>query len=385
MAHRLTALATLLATLPLAGCITVPPSYGPVAGPCPAHTADPATAANPVYFVTTGRPDCLDGTPLALSIGRGSLRPYGAVAPSPLRYGVATAGTAALPVLSLADAGAWHARLGTDLRGKGGRVLLYVHGYNNTPAEALSQADQIALAAGFDGPVIAFLWPSQHSLAKYTWDEENARWSQAWFDAVLADLAGRAGDVVLVSHSMGNDIAIEGLRRLQASAPGLAAKVRTVVLAAPDLDRELFDRDLAPAIVGPGRRVAVFASGHDIPLRTSWAVHGNPRAGDVGCAFAVRRKPAAGAARCYPAEQGRPGEMIVIDGSDIAHSRFGHGNHIETPEGRAVLRRIVSPVAGAPGMTERVLVLRPGAAPECAGKAGRLGLAFRVVGCGVGK
>jgi hypothetical protein len=381
--------ATLLATLPLAGCLTVPPSYGPVAGACTAQTADPASAANPVYFVTTGRPDCLDGKPLALSIGRGSFGPYGAARPVALRYGVATAGTAALPVLSLADVGAWHARLSTDLRGdvrgKGGRILLYVHGYNNTPAEALSAADQIALAAHFDGPVIAFLWPSQHSLTKYTWDEENARWTQLYFDALLADLAGRASDVVLVAHSMGNRIAIDGLRRLQTEAPRLAAKVRTVVLAAPDVDRELFDRDLAPAIVGPGRRVALFASGHDLPLRTSWAVHGNPRAGDVGCTFRLRRTGPVDTTRCYPEQQGRPGEMIVIDGTDIAHGALGHGTHIETPEGRAALRRFVSPAAGAPGMSERVLVLRPDAVPDCASGASRLRLAFKVVGCPVGK
>lgn len=392
MMKRLLTLALALAALPLAGCITVPPAYGPVAGDCTGQTADPATAQGPVYFVATGMPACLADQPLSLSVERGSFRPYGAPAIEPIRYGFATPGTPTLPNLKLSADAAWHDRLRRDLQAPPRRILLYVHGYNNTVAEALSQADQIAMAAHFDGPVVAFLWPSQHTIAKYTWDEENARWTQAYFDTVLADLAAQAPELVLVAHSMGNQIAIDGLRHLQSlsqkpGAPDLAARVKILVLASPDIDRELFDRDMAPDVVRPGRRVALFASGKDLPLRSSWAVHGNPRAGDVGCTFRLRRRkgPLIAEPRCYPDPRGAPGELTVIDGTDIPGRPLGHSNHIDTPEGRAVLRQLLAPGARPLPAEKGVMTLHIASPPDCASGPSRLGLERAIARCAVKK
>jgi SAM-dependent methyltransferase len=294
------------------------------------------------------------------------------------------------PVMPMLD------RLRRDLQAapgdKAGRILLYVHGYNNRVDEALSQADQIAMAARFDGPVVAFIWPSQHALAKYTWDAENAAWTQAYFDTVLADLAGQSSELVLVAHSMGNRIAIDGLRHLQSisqkpGAPDLAARVKTLVLAAPDIDRELFDRDMAPDIVRQGRRIALFASGRDLALRSSWALHGNPRAGDVGCSFRLRRRtgPLVAAPRCYPDPRGAPGEMIVIDGSDLPGKPLGHSTHIDTPEGRAILRRLLTPGAAPLPAEKGVLTLKIDSPPDCASGPSRLGLEYVVARCEVKK
>ena len=382
MIDRLRALVAVFAATLLTGCITVPPAYGPEAADCSAQTADPAAAQGPVYFVATGLPDCLAGQPLALSVSRGTFRPYGAPAPQAVHHGLAVPGTPELPALSLAPATAWHDRLRRDLAGPPRRILLYVHGYNTNPVQALSEVDQIAMAARFDGPAIAFLWPSQRQLAKYTWDEENARWTQTYFDAVLADLVKLAPELVLVSHSMGNRIVMDGLGRLQATSPELAARVRIVVLASPDIDRELFDRDLAPDIVRDGRRVALFASGRDVALRSSWAVQGNPRAGDVGCAFKLRRrnKPVDGE-RCYPAPRGGPGALTVIDGTDLPGKPLGHSNHIDTPEGRAALRALFATPSTLPAGTNGVLRLTPDAAPDCSSGPSRLKLAYTVARC----
>jgi esterase/lipase superfamily enzyme len=237
------------------------------------------------------------------------------------------------------------------------------------------------MAAHFDGPVVAFLWPSQHSLTKYIWDEENARWTQAYFEAVLADLAKQAPELVLVSHSMGNRIAIDGLIHLQATAPALAARIRTVVLAAPDIDRELFDRDLAPDIVRPGRHIALFASNHDFALRASWGVHGNPRVGDLGCTYRLRRTKTPDATRCYPQARGGSGELTVIDGTDIP-GKLGHSNHIQTPEGRTALRQFLASSPDLPTPTKGIVMLQPTETPDCTSGPSRLKLAFIVLRCG---
>jgi esterase/lipase superfamily enzyme len=154
-----------------------------------------------------------------------------------------------------------------------------------------------------------------------------------------------------------------------------------VVLAAPDVDRELFDRDLAPEIVRPGRRIALFVSARDLALRTSWGVHGNPRAGDAGCTFRLRRTRTPDTARCYPAPRGGPGALTVIDGTDISGG-LGHRNHIETPEGRDALRRFLAPPPDLPAGTKGVLVLHPAAAPDCTSGPSRLRLTFIVARCG---
>ena len=284
------ALATIAAGLSLSSCLSTPPDYSVLAAGCPAMTRQVTiTAERPLYVVATSLPDCRGTSPI-LTVGRGTPVPFGAPTPydGPVRYGIATPPPSGgkLPAFGLTGEPAWRQKLRADIAAsKDKRVLLYVHGFNNSPTEALSRADAIGVATGFRGPVIAFLWPSQREIAKYTWDEENNRWTQPYLDQLLLALTSEADDVVLVAHSMGNRIAIDALRDLQRSHPGLSTHIRTIILASPDIDREMFDRDLAPAIVSPGRHITVYASLFDRALNLSWPVHGNARAGDANCVY----------------------------------------------------------------------------------------------------
>lgn len=339
MIHRLAAWAALGAATLLAGCVQTPPlGYDVLAARCPALTAaGPVEASRPIYFVGSNLPDCRGPVPL-LTVGRGTPMPYGSPTPygGPVRYGVATAPTAPKqkqPDLALVAADAWHARLAKDLAASGGRLLFFVHGYNNSPFAALERADLIAAAAHFDGPVVAFVWPSQASLTKYTWDEENARWTQPYADALLADLAGSARDVLLVSHSMGNRIAIDALRALERSSPEVARRIHTMVLADPDIDREMFDRDIAGSLVAPGRSITLYASDHDLPLRSSGVVHGAFRVGDLRCGTKVK------GARCYAAPVKG---MDIVDLSDVSATLLGHADFVEGPAGNADLCRVLN-------------------------------------------
>jgi hypothetical protein len=385
MTKRTMPVIALAATLSLSGCITVPPAYRTAAAGCVPKNETPAPAGDAIYFVAVGQPDCTDGKLVALSVRRGSFRGREDPWTDPVSYGFATARTGAAdtsnrPAMALADRQAWHDGLQAG-QTPPRRILLYVHGYNNSAAAALAAADQIAMAARFDGPVVAFIWPSQHAVAKYTWDEENARWAQGYFDKLLADLAAQAPELVLVSHSMGNRLAIDGLRHLQATAPALADRITTVVLAAPDIDREVFDHDLAPDIVRPERRIALFASSRDLPLRSSWAVHGNPRIGDLGCVFRLRHLKTTASTRCYPGTPALPGDFTVIDGTDIT-AGLGHGNHIETPEGRTALRQFLADPPQLPPATHGRIVLAPMTPLDCTNGRSRLKLKFTVARCG---
>ena len=145
----------------------MPPDYGVMAAGCPAMTgAGPITTTNPIYIVATGLPDCRGASPV-LTVGRGTPMPFGAPTPygGPIRYGVASAPVADAKgkakqawALGLAEEQAWRRRLAADVAAaRGKRVLLFVHGFNNTPDAALKRADAVGAATGFDGPVIAFL------------------------------------------------------------------------------------------------------------------------------------------------------------------------------------------------------------------------------------
>ena len=371
-----------IAAAALSGCVSVPPDYGVMAAGCPAMTgAGPITTENPIYIVATGLPDCRGASPV-LTVGRGTPMPFGAPTPygGPIRYGVATAPVAGAKgkakkawALGLAEEQAWRQRLAADVAAaRGKRVLLYVHGFNSAPDEALKRADEVSAAAGFDGPVVAFLWPSQRAVTKYTWDEENERWTQPYLDRLLTELAGVSGDVVLVAHSMGNRLAISALRDLQRAHPALAGHIRTVVLASPDVDRELFDRDLAGDVVAPGRHVTLYVSRFDRALQTSWVVHGAARAGDANCVYDLWRGKKTGAKRCYPAP--RAG-LDVVDTSAVSRG-VGHTDFVQAPEGAAdlchVLAGLANPKGRAKGDGAFVLVRGVVERGDCAAGVGRI-------------
>jgi len=52
-----------------------------------------------------------------------------------------------------------------------------------------------------------------------------------------------------------------------------------LILAAPDIHRDVFERDIAPAIVKTAQRTTLYASSQDVALRFSATVRSYARAG----------------------------------------------------------------------------------------------------------
>lgn len=165
------------------------------------------------------------------------------------------------------------------------RVMVFVHGYNTTFAEATRQVAQFATDLKFGGPVLLFSWPSQGSLTGYTVDETNAEWAQPHFVQLLKDLMGKtsAKRIYLVAHSMGNRILTGGYITLAGDrwVDGPTA-LREMILVAPDLDADLFRQDVAPRLAQSGIHVTLYASSGDRALLASRAFHGYARAGESG-------------------------------------------------------------------------------------------------------
>ncbi|ASQ91088.1 hypothetical protein CHL67_09320 [Prosthecochloris sp. GSB1] len=163
------------------------------------------------------------------------------------------------------------------------RLLVYVHGYNMTFEKAALRMAQVTSDLGFTGCPVLFSWPSLGKVGGYTVDETNVKWSEPHLAELLGDLSGASGarHIFLIAHSMGNRLLVNAFLRLLGERPEYKALFRGVFLTAPDIDAELFRRDIAGRLAESGARITLYASGDDRALRLSNRIHGNPRAGYV--------------------------------------------------------------------------------------------------------
>lgn len=164
---------------------------------------------------------------------------------------------------------------------KPGDVLVYVHGYLNDFRNALFRTAQLKHDLEFPGPAIAYSWPSQGTAAGYTLDEANAEWSAHNLKKFLNDLTAHSGKarVHVIAHSMGNRVLAAALRELVCER-GNTGKLHHVILAAPDLDADVFRRDVVPVLRLSATRVTLYVSEDDKALIASRLVHGYERAGE---------------------------------------------------------------------------------------------------------
>ena len=120
---------------------------------------------------------------------------------------------------------------------------VFVHGYNNTFQETVFRMAQIVADSGYGGAPVLFSWPSKGALNGYLADREAATASRDGLAHVLGVLAALRSidDVGLLGHSMGGWLTAETLRSLRLSGQdGVIARLRPVVLAAPDIDIDVF-------------------------------------------------------------------------------------------------------------------------------------------------
>lgn len=174
-------------------------------------------------------------------------------------------------------------------QGSGHQAFIFFHGYNVSFEDAARRTGQMAYDLGFDGAAIFYSWPSQASLHGYMVDEGNIEWAQANITAFLRDVLSDAAlhQVYLIAHSMGNRALTRALASLLTAEPALAAKVREIILAAPDIDAQVFKRDIAPALTASGRPLTLYAASNDLALAASKQIHGYARAGDSGAGLVV--------------------------------------------------------------------------------------------------
>jgi esterase/lipase superfamily enzyme len=160
-------------------------------------------------------------------------------------------------------------------------VLLYIHGYRESFESAALSTVQLSEGIRFAGASALFTWPSAASTFSYVSDRESAMWSRDALEDLLTAIAQTpsGGRIHIVAHSMGTLLTLETLRMLRGSGGENAmAKIGAIVLAAPDIDFDLFTRSLER--LGPdARKITVISATNDRALAVSSRITGVVRAG----------------------------------------------------------------------------------------------------------
>nr|CAD6428481.1 alpha/beta hydrolase [Rhizobium sp. Q54] len=157
-----------------------------------------------------------------------------------------------------------------------GRVLVFVHGFNNRYEDAVYRFAQIVHDSGTDVAPILFTWPSRASIFDYNYDKESTNYSrdalEEMLDAITDDPKVR--EVTVMAHSMGSWLTVEALRQMAIRDGRVAPKIQNVILASPDLDVDVFGQQYKA--LGPSRPdFTLFVSRDDRALQLSRRISGN--------------------------------------------------------------------------------------------------------------
>jgi esterase/lipase superfamily enzyme len=159
---------------------------------------------------------------------------------------------------------------------KNGKVLVFVHGFNNRYGDAVYRFAQIMHDSGADAAPILFTWPSAGKLFDYNYDRESTIYSRDGLETVLRFLAEdpQVSEVTVLAHSMGTWLAMESLRQMAIRDGRVAPKIKSVILASPDIDVDVFGRQFRD-LGNRHPKFTVFVSRDDRALAVSRFVAGN--------------------------------------------------------------------------------------------------------------
>lgn len=198
------------------------------------------------------------------------------------------------------------------------RLLLFVHGFNNTATDATLRLAQFVEDTGFKGVPVLLTWASAAKASRYVYDLNSALIARAAVGEI-ADMLVRtnAESNDVFAHSMGTFLTMEGLLdQQQKGALGRRNPINHIMLAAPDIDFDLFRTQLKQLSPEIRKKMFIFVSKDDKALRLSTRIAGGvPR---VGIANTAELESLG---------------LTVIDLSEISDSASGsHSKYAGSPE-----------------------------------------------------
>jgi esterase/lipase superfamily enzyme len=177
-------------------------------------------------------------------------------------------------------------------RTKSRDVYLYVHGFNNTFYDAVARSAILWHSISRQGVFIAYTWPAGYGGPfGYFYDRESGEFTIFHLREMIKVLVElpELERLHIIAHSRGTDVATTALRELnialraQDKDPRKALKLETLMLAAPDLDLEVFSQRFWLENLGSvaKRTVVYFSSEDDAIGLSNWLFGSKTRIGTL--------------------------------------------------------------------------------------------------------
>ena len=162
------------------------------------------------------------------------------------------------------------------------RVFVFVHGYNVNFAAGVFRHAQLMKDYNVPGVAVHFSWPSADNVGLYLYDRDSAEFAREGLIKTL-DLVRKsnATQIVLLGHSMGGFLVMEALRTASLRGDtGLIRALEATILAAPDIDVDVFNQQL-DALQPMPEPFIVMVSSKDRALQLGQRLRGgSPRVGE---------------------------------------------------------------------------------------------------------
>ncbi|MGA1392898.1 MAG: alpha/beta hydrolase [Phycisphaerales bacterium] len=152
-------------------------------------------------------------------------------------------------------------------------LYVYVHGFNNSFYDSIARAAILWHSISRQGVFLSYTWPAGSGGALgYFYDRESGEFTIFHLREVIRLLAQVPGveRLHIIAHSRGTDVATTALRELnialraQGRDPQQALKLESLVLAAPDLDLDVFAQRFWIENLGAvAKRTAIYFSSED--------------------------------------------------------------------------------------------------------------------------
>ena len=159
-------------------------------------------------------------------------------------------------------------------------ILVFVHGFNVTFASAIRRTAQISYDLKFKGVPMTYSWPSQGKESAYMKDESSVQYTVPHLVSFLKEVIDNKGEanLHLIGHSMGTRALTNALKEISYIYSG-QHPFKNIILAAPDIDKDVFEVSLFPYIIKTTDQVTLYASSDDSALKFSKKIHGGARIG----------------------------------------------------------------------------------------------------------
>jgi esterase/lipase superfamily enzyme len=163
-------------------------------------------------------------------------------------------------------------------------VVMEIHGYNSSFDEAVRAAAKLKRDIRTKSNMLVVSWTSQGWWKDYLQDVNEIEWATGMLhDTLLQLLKSPLIDrVQLIAHSLGSRALVRVLKMIFDSPDrDVLIKISEIAFAAPDIERDVMDRDFLPIVAAFKTPTAIYVSDPDIWIQVSELINGRPRVARV--------------------------------------------------------------------------------------------------------